>query len=264
MGGSDRGGDGCPTSSPHFSAVNAVQPYLALSGNARVATAEFEALADWFGFEPWPTRPLPADRPGLVLAAGGPRLHVPGLPPTAWHPGFTPWRLSHGADDALVRATAAGPGRCIVDATLGLGHDALILRAAGAHVVGIECRPALAYLTWSGHASRPVGPPLALRLGDFRDGLAAMPADSADVVCFDPMFPVEATGPNATWAPVRSAACHDRLDEAGFAAARRVARDRIVLKLAPGEPPPTLGGVTPLLVQSRRARFALYPTREST
>ncbi len=244
--------------------MKTLSPYLALSGHPRTSTAELAALAEWFGFELWTTRPLPADRGGLVLTAGGPRLQVPGLPATPWHPGFTPWRLSRGADDALVRATGARPGRRIVDATLGFGHDALVLRAAGADVVGIECRPALAYLTWSGHASQRVGPPLALRLGDFRDVLPSLPADSADVVYFDPMFPTESTGPNPTWAPVRAAACHDRLDEAGFAAARRVATERIVLKLAPGAPLPVFGGVTPSLVQTKRARLAVYTTREST
>lgn len=241
-----------------------LSPYLALSGHPRTSSAELATLAEWFGFELWTTRPLPADRTGVVLTATGPRLQVPGLPPTTWHPGFTPWRLARGPDDALVRATGACPGRRIVDATLGFGHDALVLRAAGATVLGIECRPSLAFLTWSGHASQPVGPPLALRLGDFREVLPLLPPDSADVVCFDPMFPAEATGPNPTWAPVRAAACHDRLDDAGFEAARRVATHRIVLKLAPGAPLPTFGGVTPSVVQTKRARLAVYPTREST
>lgn len=264
MGGSNRGGDGCPTSSPHFPAVKTLKPYLALSGHPRMTTAAVADLAEWYGLEPWPTRPLPADRTGVVVTSSGPWLHVPGLPPTAWHPGLTPWRLSRGGEDPLVRATAAGPGRRIVDATLGLGHDALVLRAAGASVLGVECRPALALLTFFGHAAKAVGPALALRLGDFRAVLGLLPTGSADVVYFDPMFPVESTGPNPTWAPVRAAACHDRLDEAGFAAARRVATERIVLKLAPGAAPSALGGVVPSVVQSKRARFAVYAAREST
>ncbi len=244
--------------------MNTLPPYLACSAHRDVPAGLHAALAVWLGVEVLDTRPLPAERVGLVLTAQGPVLRIPGLPPTRWHPGLTPWRLSRHGADPLVAAVGARPGCRVVDATLGFGHDALVLRAAGASVLGLECHPLLAWLTFAGHAGQPVGPPLHLRLGDFREILPALPPASAEVVYFDPLFPREATVGNPTWAPIRAVGAVGRLDAASLAAARRVATARVVLKLAPGEAPPDFGGRPPRLVQSNRARYAVYDVAEST
>lgn len=238
--------------------------YLACSAHRDVQSGLHTALAAWLGVEAVDDRPLPVDRVGLVLTGQGPVLRIPGLPPTRWHRGMTPWRLSRLDADPLIAATGAGPGCRIIDATLGFGHDALVLRAAGASVCGLECHPLLAWLTYDGHARQHVGPPLHLRLGDFREILPDLPRATADVVYFDPLFPAAATGTNPTWAPVRAIGARGRVDAASFEAARRVAPARVVLKLAPGEAAPGFGGPPPRLVQSNRARYAVYDRVEST
>lgn len=216
------------------------------------------AAAAFWGLEWLEARPLPVERVGLVVGRHGSALHVPGLPPTRWHPGMTGWRRARGADDPLRRALDLRPGESVLDATLGLGHDALVLRAGGATVTAAESQPLLAWLSFEGHAAQAVGPPLHLRLGGFREVLAALPEASYDHVYFDPLFPDDATGPNPTWAPVRAVGAVGRVEPCDLEAALRVARRRVVLKLCRGEAPPVVPRARLEETGSLRTRYAVY------
>ncbi|MCK6570362.1 class I SAM-dependent methyltransferase [Myxococcota bacterium] len=266
MGGSARGGGECPTSPPHLFTTHAVtgaRPYLAFSAHRSVRAAEALDLAGWFGLDPVSERPLPVDRPGLVLTGAGPTLRVPGHRPMTWHPGMTAWRLASPETDPLLRALALRPGERVLDGTLGFGHDALVLRAAGAVVIGVERSPLLALLTFLAHGERPLGPPLQLRLGRVEDVLADLPTGAVEHVYLDPRFPDAAGRRSFTLAPMRALCPEAPFEESWLRLAVRVARRRVVVKLAPLEVPRTLDGVVPAIVRSTRVRFAVYRARDS-
>jgi 16S rRNA (guanine1516-N2)-methyltransferase len=266
MGGSARGDGECPTSSPHLlrrRPVNADAAYLAWSAHRTVRPDAAIALAEFFGLDLVAARPLPTDRPGLVLTGAGPVLRVPGHAPTPWHPGMTAWRLAQPATDPLLRALELRAGDRVLDGTLGFGHDALVLRAAGAEVIGVERSPLLALLTYLAHAERPVGPPLHLRLGRVEDVLSALPDGAVEHVYFDPRFPDAAGRRSCTWAPMRALCPAESFDDDGLRRARRVARRSVVVKVSPADHPLPLDGVMPTIVRSARVRFAVYPARDS-
>jgi 16S rRNA (guanine1516-N2)-methyltransferase len=117
----------------------------------------------------------------------------------AFHRGTAEKRLRTlrgGGSDPLVRAGELRPGDRVLDATLGLGHDALVAAAAvgpGGAVEGVEADLVLAVLAQEGAAGdvpEPGSAPLSVRHGDSRAVLAAAAAggDRADVVLLDPMF----------------------------------------------------------------------------
>lgn len=171
------------------------------------------------------------------------------------HPGMFFLKRKDGLEHPLLRAispTGEAPG-VVVDATLGMGGDAIhvasMLRPQ--RLLGLEQSPALYSLLeeglprlvaagrgWSQGAAR-----IEPRFGDARTLLAQMEPRSADVVYLDPMFetPLEAS---TGFTLLRRVAVSDPLDEALLAAACRVARQRVVLKL-PGQalPPVALEGL---------------------
>src|SRR5690606_35409471 len=88
---------------------------------------------------------------------------------------------------------ALGPAPCsVVDATAGLGRDAVRLAALGYRVVAIERQPVVAALACDGLACArsagllPADNPI-WRTGDARRILPAL--DPAAVIYLDPMFP---------------------------------------------------------------------------
>lgn len=237
------------------------RPFVASSTKLRLDAAELAAAAPWLGAEPLTARPLPRDRLGLVLSRAGPRLHVPGQPPLVWHPGMTARRLEHGAADTLVRALGPRPGDRVLDATLGLGHDALVLAAAGATVEALERVPLVLWFTLCGLHARFPGEARRVHARRAEHGafIRALPPAAYDLVYLDPMFPPAAGGPSPTWRGLRPAIADDRPDPALLAAALRAARRAVALKLAPGEAPPVLPGGPPAqLVASKRMRFAVW------
>lgn len=101
--------------------------------------------------------------------------------------------------ELLVRAAKVKKGdaepHTAVDATAGLGEDALLLAAAGFKVRLFECNPVIAALlrdTLQRAASVPELAPVVARMelveGDAVAGLGQLP-DRPDVVLLDPMFP---------------------------------------------------------------------------
>lgn len=153
-------------------------------------------------------------------------------------------RLRSGAQqqDNLVKLAELGPGDAVIDATFGLGADAMVC----AHVVGptgrmlgVEASLPLFALASEGLRSIPAdsrtaevlegAAPIELRHGRAFDVLSTLPSASVDCVFFDPMFelPKAAT---ASFALLRRYALHEPLDERTLAEARRVARRWVVVK----------------------------------
>lgn len=146
-------------------------------------------------------------------------------------------RLEKGeqADDVLVRLGELSPGDTVVDATLGLGVDALVCaRAVGptGRVTGVEASRALWLLVSEGLSRLPPFP-RSCRVealhGRARAVLAGMGTGSADVVTLDPMFDL-AKKASPQFELLRAHAVHEPLDEATLREARRVARRWVVVK----------------------------------
>jgi SAM-dependent methyltransferase len=152
--------------------------------------------------------------------------------------------------DPMLEAAGLLPGDEVLDATLGLGADALVASAAcgpGGRVVGLEASAPLAAWVAEGLRRLDVEPArrVEVRAGDHAAILAALPAASFDVVLFDPMFRHGREAPGG-FDLVRRLADARPLEAAALAAARRVARRWVVVKDgAPGWDLARLG-LTPL------------------
>lgn len=166
---------------------------------------------------------------------------------------------------------AAGRRLLVLDATAGLGRDALVLAWLGCDVMMLEQHPVMHALLADALARglrdadsdfRQVLLRLQLQQADSRQWLAACRHGGQpvpDVVCLDPMFP-----PRDKSARVKKdmALLHQLLgseqDLASLVeAARSVARHRVVLKRPDGRLPPGVPAPT-LWVGAQPAAFAVY------
>ena len=158
----------------------------------------------------------------------------------AWHAGMAELRLrrmergEQATRDGFLEAAALRPGDAVLDATLGLGMDALV--AAGAvgpagRVLGVEASLPLAALVAEGLARDPS--PAARRVEVVRDDSARvlhrLPDRSFDVVVFDPMFR-QGRAANVAFDLVRRLGSPAPLASGTLARARRVARRHVVVK----------------------------------
>jgi len=215
------------------------------------------------------SRPLPQEGLGLIFQKEGPALYAPPDRPKQWHPGFSKNRWRWREQDPLVRALG-GPsleGVTVVDGTLGMGHDALLMARCGAQVIAYEHNPLIAYYTLRGVASFDLDAAtrLKVRVGDH----ALHPrSEPVDFVYLDPMFPPP---PSAQWRSTNtlSALRSERALGVGLSRAQTLSTDRIkrafavaqrgvIIKLAPNEGHPTLPeGVRATLIKSNRVRLSL-------
>jgi 16S rRNA (guanine1516-N2)-methyltransferase len=152
--------------------------------------------------------------------------------------------------------------RTVVDATAGLGRDALVLAACGGEVLAIERDPALFLLLEDGLAraaadprTRAVAARITPRLGDARD---LLPALTPDAVYVDPMFGEPGSAQVKKELQALRLLLADGAQSAGdlLAAARAAARDRVIVKRARKAPP--LGGPPSFTVRGTRVRFDVY------
>lgn len=144
--------------------------------------------------------------------------------------------LRHPLIAALV---PEGRAETIVDATLGLAMDALHIAAVlDCAVLGIEGSPAIFSLLEEGlprlAREEPAAARIDARFGSAAEVLATLPTGSADAVYLSPMF-----GAPQRAAPgfelLRAVAIDAPLDAETLEQAARVARGRVVVKVAPGE-----------------------------
>jgi len=147
-------------------------------------------------------------------------------------------RARQGEVDPLVRAAGLEPGDVVLDATLGLGGDALVAaHATGAKVIGIESSPVLAAFVTAGlrrllAPGRVAAERIEVRCADHRAALREMPDGSVDVILFDPMFRTAAQS-GALFDLVRELANPAPLEADTLREARRVARKGVLVKDAP-------------------------------
>ncbi len=178
-----------------------------------------------------------AGAPVLVLASRRADLHLGGRSYRA-SPGLSLLRVARarlGEPDPLVRAAGLREGDRVLDATLGLGGDALVAaQATGADVVGLEASPVLAAFTLAALRRLPprdaaLGRLIEVRVARHGDALLELPARSFDVVLFDPMF--RRAGEAAPlFDLVRTLAEHAPLRAHDLLEARRVARRGVLVK----------------------------------
>ncbi len=152
------------------------------------------------------------------------------------------YRAGGPGGDPLRRAL--GPGdRDVVDATAGLGGDAVHLAALGYRVTAIERHPIVSALAQDGlrraRAAGLLGENPLWRTGDARVVLPAL-APSPAAIYLDPMFPAKRKKSAAVRKEMRLLrllVADDNDAAALLAGARRVATDRVVVKRPVDAPP---------------------------
>jgi len=136
--------------------------------------------------------------------------------------------------DPFLEAAGIRPGDEVLDATLGLGADALVAAAAcgqGGRVVALERSPVLAAWVAEGLRRLEVEPArrIEVRAEEHLAALTALPSRSFDVVVFDPMFRHARAQPGG-FELVRALADARPLSAEAVAQARRVARRWVIVK----------------------------------
>ncbi|QPC46626.1 class I SAM-dependent methyltransferase [Mangrovibacillus cuniculi] len=165
------------------------------------------------------------------------------LEPIFFHPNsamFRAKRIFRGESDPFLEACALREGMKVIDATLGLGSDAIIaslVTGLKGKVTGIEANPILAHIVKQGLASYQEGADdflHACRRIDVRQGnhlvfLKSRQMNDVDIVYLDPMFETEITESNGI-NQIRAIAYGEDVFDETITEALRVASHRVVLK----------------------------------
>lgn len=149
-------------------------------------------------------------------------------------------RLRKGQSDPIIEAMRLQEGMKVLDCTLGLGADALVISfAVGSkgQVVGVESSPVTAAIVRWGIEKYHHGPVwlkeamdrIEITCADHFALLKELPENSFDIVYFDPMFrhPLPSSKPIS---PLRRLANHQPLSNEALSEAIRVSSGRVVLK----------------------------------
>ena len=221
------------------------------------ADSELQARLDWFLKQPgcnWTLSQSGDEGSELTITRSGVFL-TNGTEKLSFHPSMALIRLINllrGESDRYLEATQLKAGDSLIDATLGLGTDALI----GAWAVGekgsvlaIEQSPILAAIVHDGlnhfkeiipnaknedkqeawaalaQASRQID----VHWGEHREFFSRIPSNSVDIVYFDPMFR-HTRQQSDSIQPLHQWSDHSPLDHEAVLEACRIARHRVVLK----------------------------------
>ena len=166
-----------------------------------------------------------------------------------WHPGLAKIRIPSarlGKPDHLVRSMEPREGMRILDANLGLAHDALVMASRGASVTGLEVDAVIHAITADGLSRAPEGD-LPLPIRDASRRISPLCADQAaylenagddafDGILFSPMF-VQPDFVADDMLPLRELAPKGWPSGETLADALRVA-PRVVVKVERGRHPP--------------------------
>jgi len=174
-------------------------------------------------------------------------------------------RARKGEIDPLVAHAGLKPGETVLDATLGLGGDALVAaHATGARVVGLESDPVIAAFTCAAlkrlakHGRDPASRIEVVR-ADHRAWLKAQTNGAFDVVLLDPMSR-KAGDAGPLFELLRTHADHAPLDLSTLREAQRVARRGVLVKdSARGEELQRLGLTPRLTRRSASIAFGWAP-----
>lgn len=145
----------------------------------------------------------------------------------------------------------------VLDATAGLGRDAMLLAHLGCTVIACERIAALAFLLADAAERAPFADRIEVRHADAADVLESLGPSSVDVVLLDPMFPTQGRAQVKKEMQVcrllaGPPGSQDVLVHRAFAAAR----ERVVVKRHPHEQP--LAGPPSLTIDGERVRFDVY------
>ncbi len=162
-----------------------------------------------------------------------------------FHPGMAKLRINeilNGKTDQMIKALDLKPGDSVLDCTLGLGSDAILIsymNEAG-EITGIEQSPVISLIVSEGLSTyrEDISPGLerAMRrikvvCADYNDFLKVQPDNSVDIIYFDPMFRVPKTKSCAI-AAMRPLTNNSPLTRETLQEALCVARRRVVVKEA--------------------------------
>lgn len=149
-------------------------------------------------------------------------------------------RLRKGQSDPMVDAMGLQEGMEVLDCTLGLGADALVISfvvGREGRIMGVESSPLTTAIVRWGIKKYSKGPVwlkealdrIEMTCADHLDLLKTQPDKSFDIVYFDPMFrhPIGTSQPIS---PLRRLANHQPLSLEALAEAVRVSRKRVVVK----------------------------------
>jgi hypothetical protein len=182
----------------------------------------------------------------LVIAQAKPVVHTE-TGPYFFHLSLAEMRIKNflnGKNDHMIEAMALAPGMSVLDATLGLGTDAIVASyVTESEVVALESSPLIAFITGTGLKNFSPAPDelnisaalrrITVKNIDYLTYLKTLSNKSFDIVYFDPMFrqPVRKS---SNLLPVRNISNTEPLSPDAVFEARRVARRRVVMKEANG------------------------------
>lgn len=161
-----------------------------------------------------------------------------------FHPNMAHLRLKnlrfHKQPDHMVEAMGLQAGMSVLDCTMGFASDAIVASYAvgdSGSVTGIESQPLIEAVVSYGLQHYADDSPYVLEAmrrvhtvcSDALSYLQAQPDKSVDVVYFDPMFRHPFLE-SKSLDPLRTVANRNALDLETIAAAKRVARQRVVMK----------------------------------
>lgn len=158
-----------------------------------------------------------------------------------FHPSMANLRIKNlqkGAADNLVTAMELVPSMSVLDCTLGLGSDALVISSvvgSAGTIVGLEANPLIHFIisaglkTYSQKDLQEICTRISSHNINAHDYLAATAAKSFDIVYFDPMFTIPITK-SCNIEPLRLLACYDQIDQKLLSLAKNVARKKVVIK----------------------------------
>lgn len=180
----------------------------------------------------------------LVVGKGKVTLYpLGGGEPFFYHPNSAMFRVKQFLKtgyDPLIETAGLKQGMSLLDCTLGLASDALVAQIAvgsSGLVTGLEASPILAFLVENGLQSWSDGDTQMLQAmkeinvihQNHLEYLQNAAKDSYDVVYFDPMFELHLSSSKGI-SGLKNFAAHDDLTVEVISHAKRVARNRVVIK----------------------------------
>lgn len=181
-----------------------------------------------------------------VLVVGKNRLEIYPIKaeePIFFHPNsamFRMKRVMRGEDDPFLQAAILSNGDSVLDCTLGLGSDSILasyVTGKAGRVTALEGNKYLYYLLKAGLQSWDTGisemneamKRIEVKHDTFERFLETCPAESFDIVYFDPMFEESIDESNGIKG-LRTYAMYSKLNTEIIVNAKRVAKKRVVLK----------------------------------